>query len=127
MDMREAPSTVSTRYTPGCVLLTYYYPAGNRETVTSVDCICADGSVLPPMIIMKGKHVMQSWSENSPLPKETVWACSPNGWIDNELGVKYIQAFDSWTIDKAYVPCIMLQLYINRISTVSAVNGGFLF
>jgi hypothetical protein len=52
------------------------------------------------MIIMKGKHVMEKWSCESPLPLETKWACCPNGWTDNELGVEYIQAFDKWTKDK---------------------------
>ncbi|THU83265.1 hypothetical protein K435DRAFT_637078, partial [Dendrothele bispora CBS 962.96] len=28
---------------------------GNRELITVVDCIGADGTVLPPFIIMKGK------------------------------------------------------------------------
>jgi hypothetical protein len=74
---------------------------GNRETITTLDCICADGTVLPPMIIMKGQYVQKAWTANSPLPDGTRWACSPSGWTDNELGLEYIKAFDKWTSEKA--------------------------
>ncbi|KAF8594770.1 hypothetical protein BDV93DRAFT_549088 [Ceratobasidium sp. AG-I] len=73
------------------------YAGGSKQPI---ECICADGTVLPPFIIMKGKYVQKRWSENSPLPATTRWACSPNGWTDNELGVEYIKAFDEWTADK---------------------------
>ncbi|EUC56342.1 DDE superfamily endonuclease, partial [Rhizoctonia solani AG-3 Rhs1AP] len=75
--------------------------SGDWQTVTSIDCICADGTVLPPMIIMKGKTVQKPWLENSPLPVGTRWAASPNGWTDNELGLSYIKAFDEWTTEKS--------------------------
>jgi hypothetical protein len=77
--------------------------AGSRETVTTIDCICADGTVLPPFIIMKGKYVLARWSQDSPLPASTRWACSPNGWTNNVLGVEYIRAFDEWTAAKRWV------------------------
>jgi hypothetical protein len=76
------------------------FPAGSHETVTTIDCISADGTVLPPFIIMKGKYVLKRWSNNSLLPAETRWACSPNGWTNNELGLQFIQAFDELTIEK---------------------------
>jgi hypothetical protein len=44
---------------------------GNRGTITTIDCISANGSVLPPMIIMKGAYVQKQWLTNSPLPKDT--------------------------------------------------------
>ncbi|KAF8721838.1 DDE superfamily endonuclease, partial [Rhizoctonia solani] len=78
-----------------------YAGDGTRKLVTTIECICANGTVLPPMIIMKGKNVQKAWQEGSPLDPSTQWACSPNGWTDNELGVEYIKAFDEWTAEKA--------------------------
>lgn len=37
----------------------------NRENVTALVTICADGSVLKPMIIYKGKNIMKKWGENN--------------------------------------------------------------
>ena len=97
---------------------------GDRQTVTSIDCICADGTVLPPMIIMKGKYVQKSWIENSPLPPGTRWAASPSGWTDNELGVNYIKAFDEWTAEKGYVISYNYDTRLREMNTESMDNGG---
>jgi hypothetical protein len=35
---------------------------GNRETVTVVETICADGSVLKPSVIFKGKQFNKAWA-----------------------------------------------------------------
>lgn len=37
----------------------------NRETVTAVVTICADGSSLKPLLIYKGQHIMQRWTKNN--------------------------------------------------------------
>ncbi|KAG9082662.1 hypothetical protein FS749_006670 [Ceratobasidium sp. UAMH 11750] len=71
--------------------------AGSHETVTTIETISAQGVMLPLFIIMKGKNVQKRWCKNSPLPLTTVWATSPKGWTNNELGVEYIKAFDGWT------------------------------
>jgi len=31
---------------------------GRQEWVTAIECICADGSSLPPLIIFKGESIM---------------------------------------------------------------------
>ena len=36
-----------------------------RENVTTIVTICADGTVLKPIIIFKGKNVMKKWTENN--------------------------------------------------------------
>lgn len=73
---------------------------GNRELITVVDCICADGSVLPPLIIMKGKRPSYGWIKDSELEKGWI-AASPNGWTDNELGLKWLEEiFDASTREK---------------------------
>jgi hypothetical protein len=42
--------------------------SGNREWVTTIGSICADGYSLPPCIIFKGKVYIASWVDN--LPKD---------------------------------------------------------
>ena len=37
----------------------------NRENVTALVCICADGTSLKPMIIFKGKNFMEKWNNNN--------------------------------------------------------------
>ncbi|KAF7335119.1 CENP-B protein [Mycena venus] len=74
---------------------------GNREIVTVIDCVCADGSVLSPFIIMKGKRPAYAWAKDSELEKAWI-AASPNGWTDNELGVNWVEKlFEPETRDKA--------------------------
>lgn len=40
---------------------------GNKELVTVIECICADGTALKPLFIMKGKRTSPSWSADNPL------------------------------------------------------------
>jgi hypothetical protein len=37
----------------------------DRENVTAIITICADGTALAPTIIFKGKNIMKSWGENN--------------------------------------------------------------
>ena len=48
----------------------YQGEPGRQEWVTVMDCICADGSSISPLIIFKGENLSKSW-----LPKEL-----PEGW-----------------------------------------------
>jgi len=63
---------------------------GNQELVTVIDCICANGTVLPPYIIMKGKQPSFPWAKNFKLKKAT-FAASPDGWVDGELFLDWIK------------------------------------
>jgi hypothetical protein len=56
--------------------------------------INATGWAIPPFIIVKGKHHLSSWYENSPFPNDWVIATSENGWTTNERGLEWIQHFD---------------------------------
>lgn len=78
----------------------YLFTGGNRENVTTIETVSADGFVLPPIVIMKGKSTQRQWIEDSPLPNETLWCSSENGWTDNELGIAYIKHFDEYTKER---------------------------
>ena len=40
---------------------------GNRETITVIPTICADGTSIPPAVIFKGKSYQVRWKQNNPL------------------------------------------------------------
>ena len=72
----------------------------DREHITILPTICADGTFLPPFIIFKGARLQQDRQNNNVL--KAVFAVSPNGWIDNELALFWLkEVFDKETWAKA--------------------------
>jgi hypothetical protein len=75
----------------------------NREFITLLACICADGTKLPPSLIYKGEsHDLQdSWLDD--LGSDTAYfAASANGWTCDSLGVGWLtNIFDRHTKEKA--------------------------
>src|SRR5450432_4777986 len=63
---------------------------GNREWVTAIDCINADGWSLPPLIIFEGKVHQSTWY-TEPLPPDWTIGVSENGWTDDSLGFIWLQ------------------------------------
>jgi Tc5 transposase DNA-binding domain len=58
----------STRVIVDSTLRTHHQAhPGRQEWVSIVECICADGTVLKPLVIFKGQNVLQSW-----IPEEVV-------------------------------------------------------
>lgn len=72
---------------------------GDRELVTAVECVAADGTVLPPMLIYKGKAQYAQWHRYlEEEDKDTVFSFSPKGWTNQVLGVDYLTLlFDPYT------------------------------
>jgi hypothetical protein len=62
---------------------------GNREWVTAVEAICADGYSLPPCVIFKGQVAIAGWFDN--LPKDWRFEVSNNGWTTDEIGLHWLQ------------------------------------
>ncbi|KAG8925761.1 hypothetical protein FRC01_009737 [Tulasnella sp. 417] len=71
---------------------------GEKENITCIETICADGTVLRPTVIFKGKYRMDSWQENNPDGANV--AISSRGYIDGELSVDWIKGFDEDTKDR---------------------------
>jgi hypothetical protein len=72
---------------------------GTREMLTVVECCCAEGYMLPSFVIYKGATQYMGWrSETS--DSDTIFACLPNGWTDNELGIEWLYYFDRSTKDR---------------------------
>ncbi|KAJ3454531.1 hypothetical protein MRS44_013131 [Fusarium solani] len=70
---------------------------GNREWITVIQAINAEGRAIPPFIIGAGQYHLANWYRDSNLPDDWVIATSPNGWTDNELGLEWLKHFDRCT------------------------------
>ena len=81
---------------------------GIGETVTGVECIAADGWVMPPFILFQGSYHLENWYREQPdLPDNYIVATSSTGW-NNEVRVV--------RVDKAYTSEIYLLLLGARTS-----------
>ena len=78
---------------------------GNREWVSLLACICADGTALPPGIIFASKNstIRARWvAEIDPETHPIHVTSSPTGWTNNEIGLAWLtQVFDRYTKRKA--------------------------
>lgn len=78
---------------------------GNREWITVLATICADGSHLSPGLIYKALtgNLQDTWLQDfEPQQHQVFFASSPNGWTCNELGLSYLKKiFDRETKEKA--------------------------
>ena len=78
---------------------------GNREWITTIACIYADGSRLSPSLIYQSlsNNIQDTWLQDfDPGEHSTFFATSPSGWTSNEVGVAWLkQVFDRETKGKA--------------------------
>ncbi|KAL9561247.1 hypothetical protein ACKAV7_014602 [Fusarium commune] len=70
---------------------------GNREWITVIQAINAEGQAIPPFIIGAGQYHLANWYRESSLPGDWAIATSPNGWTDNEIGLEWLKHFDRCT------------------------------
>ena len=73
----------------GTVSTRYQAQSGRQEWVTSVDCICADGSSIPHLIIFTGMSIMSKWI---PCDFDTSWKLHYNtkGRTSREHGMCWL-------------------------------------
>jgi hypothetical protein len=74
---------------------------GNREWVTALETIRADGTTIPPMIIFAGKVHQSTWYDEKQLPINWVIGLSETGWTNDALGMIWLrEVFDKHTRDR---------------------------
>jgi hypothetical protein len=73
---------------------------GNRDWVTTIECINASGWCLPPFVILSGKQHQASWYHYIPI--DWVLAVSDNGWTTDELGVEWVKHFNRYTAPRTH-------------------------
>ena len=78
---------------------------GNREWVTLVACVCADGTALSPGLLFSSANagIQSSWVDAIQPGKHEVFVTStPSGWTTNNTGLAWLeQVFDRKTKHKA--------------------------
>ena len=78
---------------------------GNREWITILGTICADGTWCPPAVIFAGRtdYLQDTWVDDVELGRyQASFATSPNGWTNDKLGVAWLEdVFDKATKAKA--------------------------
>jgi len=74
----------------------YQAQPGRQEWITVIECICANGSSIPPMIIFKGNSLMTSWIPQT-APTDWYYTYNTKGWTSNEHGITWLKLFDSAT------------------------------
>ncbi|RPD80572.1 DDE-domain-containing protein, partial [Lentinus tigrinus ALCF2SS1-7] len=77
----------------------YQQGSGNRENITVLVTICADGTSTPPAVIYKSEAFHTSWKQDNPLNASLGY--SKKGYTDGEIGVAWIKQFDNQTRAKA--------------------------
>jgi hypothetical protein len=70
---------------------------GNREWITLIQAINAEGQSIAPFIIGAGQYHLANWYRECNLPGDWVIAMSPNGWTNNQLGLEWLKHFNRST------------------------------
>ncbi len=77
---------------------------GNREWVTVIAAICADGSVLSPGLVFSGQNntIQSTWVADLDAENDPVFVtATPSGWSNDEVGLAWLeQVFDRETAKK---------------------------
>jgi hypothetical protein len=83
----------------------YQRQLGRQEWVSSIECICQDGTALKPLIIFKGQHFLSNWTPSTrEVPYLSGWHFTHNtkGWTSNVHGLEWLQrVFEPQTRAKA--------------------------
>jgi hypothetical protein len=79
----------------------YEAQPGRKEWVTVVECICADGSAIPPLVIFKGENFQNGWISPD-MDKDWQWTSNSKGWTCDVIAEDWIKrVFDPATCAKA--------------------------
>ncbi|EED19259.1 transposon, putative [Talaromyces stipitatus ATCC 10500] len=74
--------------------------ASSRESLTIIESVSAAGKVIPPLIILKGKHHMEEWYQNL-FEDDYCVAYSEKGYSNAELTYEWLHHFDLSTQEYA--------------------------
>jgi hypothetical protein len=75
----------------------YVATGGPAENITAVECIAADGWLMPPWFLVQGKNHMENWYHTTNLPSDYTLVPTPTGWITNTAAFQWLHAFHECT------------------------------
>jgi DDE superfamily endonuclease len=74
----------------------YMPDADNRQHVTVVECVQADGSIIPPMVIIPGKRHLERMFPDG-LQDDVLMAVSDTGYNNDDLSLAWLHHYDQHT------------------------------
>jgi hypothetical protein len=79
----------------------YQAQPGRQEWVSVVECICADGTSIPPLVIYWGENLSTTWVP-ADIHESWRFSCNSRGWTSNIHVVEWLRrCFEPSTRDKA--------------------------
>lgn len=90
----------------------YQVVCNNKQQITVMACMNANGDYMPPLIIYPGQRLRDTGMEGFP---EAIYGVSNKGWMDSDLFLQFLQHFIAFVTEK----CITLPvlLFIDGYST----------
>lgn len=78
------------------LLKLYEADPDNRESATLCESVSAAGLTIPPFVILKGVSILTKLVAND-LEEDTILATSPNGWINDQIALEWLDHFIAHT------------------------------
>ncbi|KAJ5436843.1 hypothetical protein N7445_007728 [Penicillium cf. griseofulvum] len=70
----------------------------NRESVTILEAVSADGFACLPLIVLSGKQALLRWFDS--IKEDEYIAVTDTGYMNDSLAMQWIRLFDKWTINR---------------------------
>jgi hypothetical protein len=79
----------------------YQAQPGRQEWVSVVECICADGTSVSPLVIFRGENLSNTWVP-ADIPESWRFSCNSRGWTSNIHSLEWLRrCFEPTTREKA--------------------------
>ncbi len=72
----------------------YASSSTNRDYVTVIECVSASKRLLPPMVILPGKNLLEVWVTKTDMPGKLTLATSDTGYANDELSFAWLRHFE---------------------------------
>ena len=78
----------------------YQAQPGRQEWVSVIECICADGTAIPPLVVFRGENLSSSWIPAN-ISGDWRFSCNSRGWTSNVHALEWLRrCFEPATRDK---------------------------
>jgi hypothetical protein len=64
---------------------------GNRELITVLECLSATGTILPPLVVFRGKHIIAGHYIKGQGGPGWCYKATPKDWTTNELELDWLK------------------------------------
>lgn len=100
---REQPAYVAGHVTQKTIAAR---TSSNAKHITMAVCICADGSVAPPLFVCKGNSLDSAALDRA--PKDSLIISSPSGFITEDIFVEWLQHWADYARQKTNLPLVLI-------------------